>query len=34
MAESEKNGETVDDTYYTVRRTAAYGKTVLTILQG
>ena len=34
VAESEKNGETVDDTYYTVRRTAAYGNTVLTILQG
>ena len=34
VAESEKNGETVDDTYYTVRRTATYGKTVLTILQG
>lgn len=34
VVESEKNGEFVSDTYFSIRRQATYGKTVITILQG
>ena len=34
VVESEKNGESVPDTYFPIRRQATYGKTVITILQG
>ena len=34
VAETEKDGEIVPDTYYPIRKTAVYGKTVITVLQG
>ncbi len=34
VVESERGGEMAPTTYYDVRRTATYGKTVITILQG
>ena len=34
VTESETGGEAVTHTYYQVRRTAVYGKTVITMLQG
>ncbi len=33
IIESEKNGEPLTNTYYTVRRVATYGNTVITVLQ-
>ncbi len=33
VAETERGGEPVPDTYYSVKKSVAYGKTVITILQ-
>ena len=33
VAETERGGESVPDTYYPVKKSVAYGKTVITILQ-
>lgn len=34
VSETERGGETVPDTYYPIKKSVAYGKTVITILQG
>lgn len=34
VIETERDGETVPDTYYPIKKSVAYGKTVITILQG
>lgn len=34
IAETERGGETVPDSFYAVKKSVTYGKTVLTILQG
>lgn len=34
IAETERDGETVPDAYYPIKKSVAYGKTVITILQG
>lgn len=34
VAETERGGEAVPDTYYPMKKSVAYGKTVITILQG